>query len=137
MAAAIESLDLVDIVVAGLRASHHRRTLSTDQAPRSRLSGKSLRSIGHSSRALPKGWNENARTWIVPDELDTQERQVPAIMKSDRNFLLPTISEQQPETTFYRIRAYDCCANATILLKPFLGLFPSDTKLRIRHAPKD
>lgn len=139
MAAATEPLDLVDIAVLlnYERATTDERFLNT-KLREVAFPGQGLRSIGYDSKALPKGWNNNERTWIVLDEVKAQgERQLPATVKLERHFLQPTLSEQQLETIFHRIRAYDSCASVTVLLKTFFELFPDDTELRIRHAPTD
>ncbi|KAF3035220.1 hypothetical protein E8E12_003986 [Didymella heteroderae] len=78
-----------------------------------------------------------ARTWMVLDDVKAEGgRQLPANMKTEHNWLPSTLSDQQLETIFHRIRAYDSCASVTVLLKTFFELFPCDTPLRVRHAPK-
>jgi hypothetical protein len=139
MASTTEPLDLVDIAVL----LNYERATTDDRFLNTKLReiafpGRKLSSISPDPRTLPKGWNNNERTWIVLDEVKTQgERQLPTTMKMERNFLPPALSDQQLETIFHRVRAYDSCAAVTVLLKNFFELFPEDTKLLIRHAPKD
>jgi hypothetical protein len=140
MAAAIEPLDLVDIAVL---LNYERATteeLFRDTKLREvAYPGQTFRSASLDPRAPPPDWRNNDRTWIALEEVSTQEdRQLPDAMPSQVSKYVPkTLTEQQLETIFYRTRAFDSCRKVVELLQEFFALFPANTKLRIRHAPKD
>jgi hypothetical protein len=140
MAAAIEPLDLVDIAVL---LNYERAT--TEELFRNMklreiaFPGESLRSASFDTKALPRDWRDNARTWIALEEVSTQEdRQLPgAMLKQPNKYVPSTLTEKQLETIFYRTRAFDSCRKVIELLQELFALFPANTRLRIRHAPND
>lgn len=139
MASPTEPLDLVDIAVL---LNYERVTTDSEFANTKvrevAFPGEIPRSVRFDMKDVTKGWNNNRRTWIVLDKVKAEEkRQSPATMKMEPNVLPSTLSDQQLETIFHRIRAFDSCASVTTLLVDFFNLFPRDTKLRVRHAPKD
>ncbi|OSS44999.1 hypothetical protein B5807_09151 [Epicoccum nigrum] len=138
MAAAIEPLDLVDIAVL----LNYERATTTEAFRNTKVReiaypGDALHTLRYGSEP-PADWNRNDRTVIVLDKVSPQgDRQLPATMKSPVNFVSSNLTEQQLETIFYRIRAHEGSVLVTLLLEAFFSMFPPDTKLCIRHAPKD
>ncbi|KAF2829231.1 hypothetical protein CC86DRAFT_187080 [Ophiobolus disseminans] len=84
-------------------------------------------------------WIDNDCTWVVLDQVPDQS--------SDRDLFsdfLPEgkkpgggISEQELETLFYQVRCHDGGYINIGLLQILFNMFPNDTKLKIRHAPKN
>ena len=131
-----ENLDLFDIA---LLLNYERATTEP------RFRSTKLREValpGASPKAIAveglkqHEWNDNKRTWIVLDKssaaLDTHD--TPSDFLPANPTALHDLSEQQLETIFFQARAHDGCYISIGLLQIFFGLFPEDTKLRIRHT---
>ena len=90
------------------------------------------------SSPIDQGWNNNASTWIVLDQQQTNDPDAPDL---PTEFLPPNkhkdsaLSNEQLETLFHQARNHDGCYQAISLLQIFFALFSEDTKLRVRHAP--
>lgn len=90
---------------------------------------------------INSGWIDNDLTWIVLDHQpgDPTEPDLPSNMPRGevKEELRKELSDQKLETLFHRARNHNGCYQAVGLLQIFFDLFPEETKLRVRHAPKD
>lgn len=84
-------------------------------------------------------WIDNDCTWIVLDKKtdELSDRDLPSNFLPENQKPADGTSEQKLETLFYQARSHDGGYITIGLLQIFLDLFPGDTKLKIRHAPKN
>ncbi|EDU41928.1 zf-MYND domain containing protein [Pyrenophora tritici-repentis] len=133
-----EPLDLYDI---GVLMTYERNT-TEPQLRHTKLRevafpGNQPKTVALNS-PIEQGWNKNACTWIIVEEENPRNPSAPDLpqdfLQEDKR-AGSTFSDEQLETLFYQARNHDGCYKAIGLLQLFFGLFPDDTKLRVRHAP--
>ena len=136
MATEEEPLDLYDIAVL----LNYERNTTEPRFRYTKLREVALPGAKLETDALEdpvdQDWNQDASTWIVLDEGQASDPNAPDLPTQ----FLPlgvasTLSDEQLETIFYQARNHDGCYQAVGLVQIFFGLFPNDTKLRVRHAP--
>lgn len=138
MSNAEEPLDLYDI---GVLMSYERSTTEPQ------LRHTKLREVAFPgtqpqsaslNNAVNQSWNKNACTWIVVEKQTPSDPSTPDLpqdfLQEDKR-ASNTLTEEQLETLFHQARNHDSCYKTISLLQLFFGLFPDETRLRVRHAP--
>jgi hypothetical protein len=135
MASDFEPLDLVDIAVlllyewATLEPRFRHTKLAEVAYPGQKVQYQP---------GLPFGDDTlSNRTWILlkRKEGSENERDLPTNMV-DKD-VGHALSDEQLDTLFHQIRAFNFCSPAVALLQDFFDQFPPDTKLRVRLGPVD
>ncbi|RMZ72612.1 hypothetical protein GMOD_00007622 [Pyrenophora seminiperda CCB06] len=90
------------------------------------------------NNSINSEWNKNDCTWIVVEKQNPSDPTAPDLPQDflqEEKRAENTLSDEQLETLFHQARNHNGYRKSISLLQLFFGLFPKDTKLRVRHAP--